>query len=607
MNQFEFSTLIMFGLILLAVMGYSYLQIARAQKQLKHRKHTYTAQHSDSDSLLNDAAHAKSRRSGAQAGVDSADQAPSEPIDLIAPPPMFGTAKSIYQPPKSAESVQEADAGASLGGLHQRKRGTIGAVSRETMEQKIQLPTFAHQGQAYMDSSRLNSQNNTSVANPAPRTAQSAHGDAVPELSAIDWQGQHRLQISSPQETGLGNVVAMGAHGQAHMPNKDAQLYRTPRVHPSDDTNAATHSVEAVAGQRTARPLHEMPAISSLQELQERAAWAVFEPWGRLEAWLTSAFPQGVDRVDGIDGLIDIVIPQPKVTQDIEQALYDLRLNTELPICLYGARAGSVQIDAANPQQRHRIWEPLEQGAPYSALRLSLQLANRTHCVNQNLLQAWFDLAEKLRVRLGGHIEFLPDVLELAEYARYLHGIARRLGQPLVLQLHKLNGLWPAYEIHQQLSACGAVLNQSGIYIVRESVSASVSESNELDVMRYDLPMVQQEGQRRALYTVMNDMNNPRATDFFRDQIPIMHVHTLSFCLDFALVDAELMPLQRMCEDMRQIAQALDAQWQNTAGDALSEKTLLAHLNTRVRAFEHLLHAIGLNAGSAMTRRLLAP
>ena len=324
------------------------------------------------------------------------------------------------------------------------------------------------------------------------------------------------------------------------------------------------------------------------QEMKRRATWEVFAPFARFEHWLNTAHPQGVDPIRAIDAEIVITVNQPKTAEDIERALYDLRLDTPLPMRLYGARAGQISLESGSK----RVWQDLQAGAPYSAIKLTLQLANRSHYAQEEVIQRWFGLAEAVRKRLAGHIDTLPDVYELSDYAQFLHALARRVGQPIILQLHKENGLWPAYEVHQQLTACGAVLSERGIYVAR-------SESS---------------GRNTPVYAVMNDVNNPRAQDFLRSQMAVMYVHTLSFCVELARIELRLdegtdaqplEPIQRLISDMKFVADALDAQWQNHVGEEISVDELkkIAHLQTRI--FVRQLSELGLPVGALMTKRLL--
>ncbi len=538
MNEFELSTLIVVGLLLLCVGGYSYAQIFRAQKQVKAKRQI---QVSDSPTVpvLSERYHSQ-----VQAPMASDDSA-----ELTA------------EAPAPVETFDRTDLASD-------------AVS--AVEPRIALESD-HAAQVNHVADKINEAQDADKAD-------EANSENSPAINIESEAEAPTLLIEAStvsESESVGDVSSVT--GSSALPVHHALDHRIPNEAVVDSSTPSTNTA-------TAAP------ITSMQELAERAAWAVFAPWMRFESWLNTAYPEGVDVVHSIDGVIDITIAQPKVTQDIENALFDLQLNTQLPIHLYGARAGRVTMDAnrsahsTQTAQRTREWEPLEVGAPYSALRLSLQLANRSHCVDENLLQDWFALAEKLRKRLAGQIERLPDATQLADYARYLHAVARRLSQPIIVQLHKKNGLWPAYEIHQQLSACGAVLNEHGVYVISDVASGGFNP----------------EKSRVPIYTVMNDVNNPRALDFFRDQMAMMHVHTLSFCLEFARVNGALKPLQRMCEDVRQVADALDAQWQNAVGDAISPEALFECMDARAGGFNELLKTLGLPAGALMTKRLLA-
>ena len=541
MNEFELSTLIVVGLLLLGVGGYSYAQIFRAQKQVKAKQQSQLSEGASVVPVIPERYHPLYSQVHPPMVVVDAEEEPmaeTEPATVV----------SSSTVPEFEASVLES---------------AVESVDDLVVEPVI-VPLGAEEPIDGIDG---------------------VGAEVIGALSAKDAQA-----TTDESETAAPTTVIETYTASESEPVTDV----VPVVGRLLENNTSPISETSPIATSAVVPTHA--PITSMRELAERASWAVFAPWMRFESWLNTAYPEGVDVVHSIDGVIDITIAQPKVTQDIEQALFDLQLNTELPIHLYGARAGRVTMDA-NPAthfpqstQRTRQWEQLEIGAPYSALRLSLQLANRSHCVDEHLLQDWFGLAEKLRKRLAGQLETLPDVTELADYARYLHGVARRLSQPIIVQLHKKNGLWPAYEIHQQLSACGAVLNEHGVYVVRDTALGGADK----------------EQHRAPIYTVMNDVNNPRALDFFRDQMAMMHVHTVSFCLEFARVDGALMPLQRMCEDARQVADALDAQWQNGVGDVISPEALFECMDARTQAFNELLKTLGLPAGALMTKRLLA-
>ncbi len=544
MNEFELSTLAVLGLLLLGVGGYSYVQIARAQKQLKSKQ------------------------------------------------PQAGRAKSnaAYDDESSYGSGYEDDYASSYEDLYSDARPS---ERRSTVKQ---VPAYRAKKPNKPSQPPRRSGDFDLIPVPSPLTRVSKPAEVATEAAEVSTP-VHREPVAQPLddvtveqvETNkqTSNPPNLQTHTSASVVETAEQDAEFEFIQPAAASASEAQTTSATAAATSAATAKNQP-ITSMQDLVERASWAVYAPWMRFESWLNTAYPDGVDKIASIDGIIDITIAQPKVTEDIERALFELRLNTQLPIHLLGARAGRLSMEAQLSGQRTREWEPLEVGAPYSALRLSLQLANRSHCANEALLQSWFELAEKLSKRLAGQIDAVPNLTELGNYARFLHGVARRLGQPIVLQLHKKNGLWPAYEIHQQLTACGAVLNQNGVYLVREAHQGNS-----------DAP-------RAPIYTVLNDINNPRALDFFRDQMAMMHVHTLSFCLEFARVDSALQPVQRMCEDARQVAEALDAQWQNATGDEISLHALQARMDERVHAYTAMLDALGLSAGALMTKRLLS-
>ena len=99
-----------------------------------------------------------------------------------------------------------------------------------------------------------------------------------------------------------------------------------------------------------------------------------------------------------------------------------------------------------------------------------------------------------------------------------------------------------------------------------------------------------------------------------RSQMAVMYVHTLSFCVELARIELRLdegtdaqplEPIQRLISDMKFVADALDAQWQNHVGEEISVDELkkIAHLQTRI--FVRQLSELGLPVGALMTKRLL--
>ena len=578
MSEFELSTLAVLALLLLGVGGYSYWQIYRAQKRQEAQKVRQTEVLSEQEHKSRYPAYVEAQEPLPQTWppMPSAETPADEPSDihpeLVSSIEVERTIITPMEPEIVTKvddvAVQSEDNFKSVDIVHASVT-TETVVSNESISPEV-APVVEHAVEQ------------TSVVESVVQAEQ-------PVEKAIESEPTEILVIQT--ETLASTADEVSAHSQSASDSVPVEELSSPTAHTMATINMEPPAIpersksnEIQFDLTDADERAQIEQRVTAQELKRRAAWDVFAPFARFEHWLHTAYPTGVEPIRAIDAEIEISINQPKTSADIERALYDLRLDTPLPLRLYGARAGQLNLQEGS----QKVWQDLEPGAPYCAVKLTLQLANRSHCAQEEILQRWFALAETLRKRLSGQIEALPDVHTLADYARFLHSVARRVGQPIILQLHKENGLWPAYEVHQQLSACGAVLNERGIYIARNERNTPV-------------------------YTVVNDVNNPRAQDFFRDQMAIMYVRTLSFCVELARVEQpanatmadEIEPIQRLLTDMKSVAGALDAQWQNTQGEAISVDELekIAHEQTQI--FVQQLNELGLPVGALMTKRLL--
>ena len=634
MSEFELSTLAVLALLLFAVGAYSYWQVHRAQKAQEARKaelaefaveppsqHRYPAYVPEQEPL-------PETWPSAPASVQS-EPADSPAIEYHAETPAAAAVNPVAQSIQSTLSVAEVESA-------QPESSVTAEPEEETLDDYAEIsvqmtPDAAHEATdkteekivVELEESTHEAEENDVATIPAsvideepPLTDSTADMRLESERvqAALDKMTAAATTENSVQNP-MEHAGAPSADSESDSPSAPMALAQEPHVEEvapvalseSPATEPARATAATTPDEIMSAIIAEPPTTGktvpvtfdlddeeekeriaqriTAQEMKRRATWEVFAPFARFEHWLNTAHPQGVDPIRAIDAEIVITVNQPKTAEDIERALYDLRLDTPLPMRLYGARAGQISLESGSK----RVWQDLQAGAPYSAIKLTLQLANRSHYAQEEVIQRWFGLAEALRKRLAGHIDTLPDVYELSDYAQFLHALARRVGQPIILQLHKENGLWPAYEVHQQLTACGAVLSERGIYVAR-------SERN------------------TPVYAVMNDVNNPRAQDFLRSQMAVMYVHTLSFCVELARIELRLdegtdaqplEPIQRLISDMKFVADALDARWQNHVGEEISVDELekIAHLQTRI--FVRQLSELGLPVGALMTKRLL--
>ncbi len=640
MSEFELSTLAVLALLLFAVGAYSYWQVHRAQKAQEARKaelaefaveppsqHRYPAYVPEQEPL-------PETWPSAPASVQS-EPTDSPAIEYHAETPAAAAvnpvAQSIQSTLSAAEVESEQPETPVTAELEEETLGDHAEISVQTTpdaaheathktEEKIvvELEESTHEAEendvATISASVIDEELPLTDSTADMRLESERVQAALDKMTAATITTATEESVQNPME----NAGAPSADSESDSPSVPMALAQEPHVEEvasvavleSPATELARATAATTPDDIMSAIIAEPPTTGktvpvtfdlddeeekeriaqriTAQEMKRRATWEVFAPFARFEHWLNTAHPQGVDPIRAIDAEIVITVNQPKTAEDIERALYDLRLDTPLPMRLYGARAGQISLESGSK----RVWQDLQAGAPYSAIKLTLQLANRSHYAQEEVIQRWFGLAEAVRKRLAGHIDTLPDVYELSDYAQFLHALARRVGQPIILQLHKENGLWPAYEVHQQLTACGAVLSERGIYVAR-------SESS---------------GRNTPVYAVMNDVNNPRAQDFLRSQMAVMYVHTLSFCVELARIELRLdegtdaqplEPIQRLISDMKFVADALDAQWQNHVGEEISVDELekIAHLQTRI--FVRQLSELGLPVGALMTKRLL--
>ena len=599
MSEFELSTLVMVAMLLGGLGGYSYWQIRRAQSLQRkpiESAHAYTGAHgiesthdavgmnphtasdvhlhrASPDDMLASAvqsAHDSKRYESVQnayvpTGVGYALQNESDDDDdmyvrstapVISPsPPVYGSQRQsaydvkpikenhyAYTPEFQARTQDEAQVFAQTHAAeHSIEQDIISYHDTVTHEPSIHAPHATHAAPAVEPAFTSPSQPSVWVNVETPATASTG------------------LPVHAPMNSVTQTAIEMAVEIPSETPIQATTLPNSLDV-PVEDLMLAAD-----------------PQFFNQKDLTEQATFSVFDPLIRFSSWIENARPSPIHAIDGV---LDLMVSQPKNAHDIERALYDLRLDTDLPLRLYGLRAGQVVARHSEDTHAARQWQPLEQGVLYSGLRLTLQLANASSYASTQLIHDWFELAQRLARRLAAHVNVWPDPAALASYAVYLHDVSKRLAAPLVLQLHKPQGLWAAYEVHQQMTQWGLQLDANGQYVARN-----------------------RDG--HVLYRVLNDLNNPRAQDFYRDALATMHVQTLSFCLDLARVKAEHHPQERLWHDMSRLAHDLKAQWCNGMGQTIVPDMLFSHAAEHVPAYVQQLAALGVPAGSLTMKRLL--
>ncbi|TDR33017.1 cell division protein ZipA C-terminal FtsZ-binding domain-containing protein [Hydromonas duriensis] len=529
MSEFELSTLIMVVMLLAALGGYSYWQIMRAQRSQRPARKAKTK----GQAGFYDKGHEETL-----IGEFESDIAPHSSSSVAAKMAQAPVASDIYVRSQMPPVVMPRDV-ASIKSIHT----TEPAFSKTEKIEKTE------------DLSDVASHSSEPIT-------QETEAASVVELESNVIDG------AVDESTELSELNQPVAPTDSIASIDDVESSEPISTEPTESTEAMLNEEEKIA---------EDPQFFSQQDLTEQATLSVFEPLIRFSSWVDSTHPEPIYAIDGV---LDLMVSQPKNAQDIERALYDLRLDTDLPLKLFGLRAGQVAAMHSDNPNAARQWLPLEMGALYSGLRLTLQLANAAEYADSQLIHDWFELAQRLAKRLAAHVSAWPDPAALANYALYLHDLSKRLGAPMVVQLCKPQGLWPAYEVHQQMTQWGLQLDENGQYVARHANG-------------------------RILYRVLNDVNNPRAQEFFRDTLATMHVHTLSFCLDVSRVEVSYQAEQRLWHDMNQLAYALQANWCNSVGHDISSDALFTHAAEHIPAYIQQLATLGVPAGSITMKRLL--
>ena len=584
MSEFELSTLLMVAMLLGGLGGYSYWQIKRAQRFQRKSVEPMSAYD-----------EAKFSGHGAVAAQYPASKTALHPLPSDAPQ---ASTHPLNQETKRYESVQNAYVPTGVGysldnGLDEEERvyvrGAAPVISPDP-------PVYGSKKNSAYDVKPVKDKHyayepelQTGAASPA--VSLSEHRVELQDEQDVEYGIEHDIiSYHLPESVALSNdalplavaateVVVEAPYGASQTPMETlSSVVDEYADHPVDSIPVLIESPTLIEPPVEDIMLAADPQFFNQKDLTEQATFSVFDPLIRFSSWIDHAHPA---PIQAIDGALDLMVSQPKNAHDIERALYDLRLDTDLPLRLYGLRAGQVMARHSDDPNAARQWQPLEQGALYNGLRLTLQLANASGHASTQLIHDWFELAQRLARRLAAHVHLWPDPAALASYAVYLHDVSKRLGAPLVVQLHKAQGLWPAYEVHQQMTQWGLQLDVNGQYVARN-----------------------RDG--RPLYHVLNDLNNPRAQDFYRDALATMHVQTLSFCLDLARVRADDYPQERLWHDMSQLAHALNAQWRNGVGNEIAPEILFSHAAEHVPAYVAQLAALGIPAGSLTMKRLLS-
>ncbi|MBQ9578189.1 MAG: cell division protein FtsZ [Ottowia sp.] len=274
--------------------------------------------------------------------------------------------------------------------------------------------------------------------------------------------------------------------------------------------------------------------------------------------------------------------PQPAITALIDAVapiLLDGRvlpgeaLLAEVPTT---RRVGSKPLLVEAQNANSGAWEFPVAGQRYRALRVGAQLANRTGSLTDIEFSEFIAVTQRLADAVRGAPD-LPDMRAQVEHARELDEFARRCDAQLNFSVRARRAVWSVGFVRQCASGLGFV-------------GAAVPGSMVLPA----------DGGKAALLTLSFDRHAALSDD--PQQATVREV-TLG--LDVPQVEQRLQPFARLCELAQALAQALEGELCDEAGQPLAPE-FFAGIAQELDALYKMLDASGLPAGSAQARRLFS-
>lgn len=270
-----------------------------------------------------------------------------------------------------------------------------------------------------------------------------------------------------------------------------------------------------------------------------------------------------------ITALIDAVVP---IMLD-GRVLPGEALLAEVPTT---RRVGSKPLLVEGQNANSGAWEFPAAGQRYRALRMAVQLANRTGALTDIEFSEFVAIAQRLADAVRGAPD-LPDMRAQVEHARELDEFARRCDAQLNFTVRARRAVWSVGFVRQ----CAAGLGFVGAPVPNQMV----------------LPA---DGGKAALLTLSFDRRAALSDD--PQQATVREV-TLG--LDVPQVEQRLQPFARLCEQAQALAQGLEGELCDEAGQPLAPE-FFAGIAQELDVLYQMLEASGLPAGSAQARRLFS-
>lgn len=421
-----------------------------------------------------------------------------------------------------------------------RPSGASGFEAREPVVGGAPTPTPAQGGEGARDAAA------PAVPHEAPRRQAEADGPREPRLAPRAEQ-----EAAARREPSLGGAPLAEAAPQEPASQEEALEHLTV-------ASAATDDGENIADVEALLP----PASAGLEQ-EAAASAAPLEPTLSQAATPTPPKPRSTAVIDRrIDCIVPLSLSQPVPAERI------------LPLAVRFRRAGTKQVHVEGRRGESQ-WEALVAGGEYDALRVAVQLANRTGPLNELEFSEFVSGVNRLADAVEGLPSF-PDMLEAVSMGRELDAFAAQCDAQLSVNVLSDGAPWSANYVQ-------VVATQDGLLLSRDGTRFVKLDSNQVPVF-------------------MLAFDN---TNFLRDDLSYKGGDMITLLLDVPAADEDILPFRLVCDYAHSLSQRIGGHIVDDQRRPLPQQALQAIEEQLLRVYG-LLEAAGIPAGSPVARRLFS-
>ncbi len=267
-----------------------------------------------------------------------------------------------------------------------------------------------------------------------------------------------------------------------------------------------------------------------------------------------------------IDRRIDCIVPlhlsAPMAAEKLMPLAQRLRRAGNKPIFIEG-----------KPNDNSANWQSLQPGGRYQALRIAVQLANRSGPLNELEFSEFVTGAQTLADALDAELD-CPDMAATVAIARELDAFSAQCDVQLSINATSDGAPWSAQYIQAIATQDGLLLSRDGMRFIKLD-----AKQNPVFVLQF------------------NNIN------FLRDDLTYKGGQNITLLLDVPAADEEILPFRLMCHYASSLSQRIGAHLTDDRQRALSAAELAA-IEQQLIILYAKLEKVGMPAGSPLARRL---